>query len=111
MYANTNAAPVSAAIDAISSVDRTALSRSAATAARSTRPAVIVALGASAARSLLGTTTAIAANREMTLEVDGRPLVVTYHPSAVLRSDAKAEEVRQAIADDLSRAARLAGIR
>jgi DNA polymerase len=74
-------------------------------------PAVVVALGATAARSLLGTTIGIAANREATLEVRGRVLVVTYHPSAVLRSDSKAEEVRRAIADDLSRAAGLAGIR
>jgi len=74
-------------------------------------PAVVVALGATAARSLLGTTIGIAANREMTLDVGGRALIITYHPSAVLRSDTKAEQVRRAIADDLSRAAALAGIR
>jgi hypothetical protein len=34
-------------------------------------------------------------------EVDGRPAWITYHPSAVLRADERAVEIRSAIVDDL----------
>jgi uracil-DNA glycosylase len=71
---------------------------------RAVRPSVVVALGATAARSLLGRTTAIAANRGERFEVHGLPAVVTYHPSAVLRADEQAAVIRQAIVDDLRRA-------
>jgi uracil-DNA glycosylase family protein len=72
------------------------------------RARVVVALGATAARSLLGTTVAIAANRDNEFDLDGRTLVVTYHPSAVLRGDERGDEIRRAIIDDLRRAVRYA---
>ena len=65
---------------------------------------VIVALGATAARSLLGRNTPIAASRGTTFQAAGRPTVVTYHPSAVLRADEQAEQVRTALVEDLRRA-------
>ena len=63
-------------------------------------------LGATAARSLIGRTTAIAANRGKHLVVHGLPTVVTYHPSAVLRADDRAAEIRQALVHDLQLARR-----
>lgn len=35
---------------------------------------------------------------------DQRPLLVTYHPSAVLRADDRAVELRRALVDDLGTA-------
>ena len=72
------------------------------------QPAVIVALGATAARSLLGRTVGIAASRATEFQCEGRPLIVTYHPSAVLRADERAAEVRAALIEDLRRANALA---
>ena len=69
---------------------------------------VIVALGATAARSLFGRPMPIAGSRGRTLQVAGRPTVVTYHPSAVLRADEAAEEIRAALVEDLHRAQQLA---
>ena len=68
---------------------------------RAVRPSVVVVLGATAARSLLGRTTAIAASRGERFLVHGRPTLVTYHPSAVLRADDRASEIRAALVDDL----------
>lgn len=65
---------------------------------------VIVALGAIAARSLLGRTVPIAASRGKEFAVAGRPTLVTYHPSAVLRADERAAEVRAALISDLKAA-------
>ncbi|HWM21843.1 MAG TPA: UdgX family uracil-DNA binding protein [Ilumatobacteraceae bacterium] len=62
---------------------------------------VIVALGAVAARSLLGRPVPIAKSRGTEFELDGRVVVVTYHPSAVLRADEAAEEIRAALVSDL----------
>lgn len=76
---------------------------------RALRPKVIVALGATAARSVLGRTVGIAASRELVHEAMGASVVVTYHPSAVLRADERAAEVRAALVTDLARAADLAG--
>jgi uracil-DNA glycosylase family 4 len=73
------------------------------------RPKVIVALGATAARSVLGRTVGIAASRELVHEAMGAAVVVTYHPSAVLRADERAAEIRAALVADLARAADLAG--
>ena len=70
------------------------------------RARVIVTLGATAARSLLGTTVPIAANRGNQFDLDGRMLFITYHPSAVLRSDERSAEIRQALTDDLRAASR-----
>jgi uracil-DNA glycosylase len=67
------------------------------------RPAVIVALGATAARAVLGRTVGIAASRERVHEAFGASALVTYHPSAVLRADERAAEVRAALVADLTR--------
>jgi DNA polymerase len=62
---------------------------------------VVVALGATAARALFGKTLGIAANRGRRHALGDRIVVVTYHPSAVLRGDQRADELRAAIVDDL----------
>jgi DNA polymerase len=62
---------------------------------------VVVALGATAARALLGKSLGIAASRGQPLALDERVVLVTYHPSAVLRGDERADELRAAIVDDL----------
>lgn len=72
------------------------------------RSRVLVALGATAARSLLGRTAGIAASRGEVFRVAGRPAIVTYHPSAVLRADDRAAEIRAALVEDLTRAGELA---
>ncbi len=48
-------------------------------------PKVIVALGAVAARALLGVTDGIGALRTRVFDLQGRVLVPTYHPAAALR--------------------------
>jgi uracil-DNA glycosylase len=68
---------------------------------RAVRGRAVVALGATAARSLLGANVAIASNRGVRFDLGGRPLCVTYHPSAVLRADDRAVEIRSAIVEDL----------
>jgi len=67
-------------------------------------------LGAVAARSLLGRSVPIAASRGKRFEVAGRPTFVTYHPSAVLRADDRAVEVRAALVADLKAAQRLSTV-
>ncbi len=74
------------------------------------RPKLIVALGAVAARSLIGRAVGIAASRGRPFEYDGIPVLVTYHPSAVLRADERAREVRAALVEDLVTARRMAGV-
>ena len=69
---------------------------------------VVVALGATAARSLLGRTVPIAASRGTAFDVGDRTAYVTYHPSAVLRADDQAKEIRAALIDDLRLAHRTA---
>jgi uracil-DNA glycosylase family protein len=73
---------------------------------RAVRPSVVVLLGATAARSVLGRTTAIASSRGQQFEMHGIPTMVTYHPSAVLRADERAAEIRRALVDDLDLARR-----
>ena len=68
------------------------------------RPRVIVALGATAARAVLGRNVGIAASRATVHEAFGTDVIVTYHPSAVLRADERAAEVRAALVEDLVRA-------
>ena len=75
---------------------------------RAVRPAVIVALGATAARAVLGRQTSIGSNRGRPLERDGIPVIVTYHPSAALRDRDAARQIRDAITDDLVAGWRLA---
>lgn len=71
---------------------------------RALKGKVIVALGAVAARSLLGRSVPIAASRGTLFEVTGRPAFITYHPSAVLRADERAAEIRAALVADLKAA-------
>ena len=68
---------------------------------RAVRARVVIALGATAARSLVGSNVAIASSRGVRFDLDGRPLWITYHPSAVLRADERAAEIRSAIVEDL----------
>jgi DNA polymerase len=70
---------------------------------------VVVALGATAVRGLLGRPLAIAANRSKRIGLGERAVVVTYHPSAVLRSDERASEIRAALVEDLRIARDLIG--
>lgn len=67
------------------------------------RPKLVVALGASAAASLLGKATAVSAVRGKKLELpDGATLMVTVHPSYLLRipeAERKADEQKRFEAD------------
>lgn len=74
-------------------------------------PAVVVAMGATAVRSLLGRATSISSLRgEPGRLEDGTPMIVTIHPSYLLRiRDPQARESeRQAFVTDLRRGWRLA---
>jgi DNA polymerase len=51
------------------------------------KPAAIVALGATAARSLLGRAVAVTTERGWHRRADGLPVLVTLHPAALLRMD------------------------
>ena len=65
-------------------------------------PALVVALGATAARSLFGDATPIEANRGRLLPYSGNAkLLITVHPSALLRvpDEYKAEAYRRFVAD------------
>jgi DNA polymerase len=66
---------------------------------------VVVALGATAARAVLGRTVGIAASRGRPMDIGGRTAFVTFHPSAVLRASDDAEEIRAALVADLRLAA------
>ncbi len=72
--------------------------------------AVIVALGATAGQSLFGPKFRVGAARGTDLELDGRPVVATIHPSAVLRARSSEEraEAYDGLVADLARAGRLA---
>jgi uracil-DNA glycosylase family protein len=71
------------------------------------RPAVIVCLGATAARAVLGRVVKIGAERGRPLEAQGRTVVITIHPSAVLRLRDSSERAAAvaALAADLRTAA------
>lgn len=77
-------------------------------------PQALVALGATAARQLLGRPVAVTRERGRWLHgrVDGRPVLVTLHPSALLRADPATPQDREAAfaawLDDLRAAAALA---
>lgn len=75
---------------------------------RLVRPATVIALGVSAARSLTGKTVTITRLRGKTLNLaDGTKLLVTVHPSSLLRIEDEADKhnaYRQFVAD-LKRAA------
>jgi uracil-DNA glycosylase len=73
------------------------------------RAGVVVALGATAARSVLGRTVAIGASRGQALAAGDRTAFVTFHPSAVLRASDDAAEIRAALVEDLRAAAAATG--
>jgi DNA polymerase len=73
------------------------------------RPAVIVALGATAARSVLGRPTTIGKVRGHALPLEnGTTAFITVHPSALLRIKDEADKRRQyrSFVDDLRLASR-----
>ena len=73
---------------------------------RAVRPRVIVLLGATAARALLGGSISIdRARRQLLRHESGARIFVTYHPSAVLRAAEDADRLREVIVGDLVRAA------
>jgi DNA polymerase len=75
------------------------------------RPRVIVTLGTTALRAVLGEKVAIVAARQRPLvSPEGVTVVATYHPSAVLRAPApeQREQLRRVLLDDLKRALGLA---
>ncbi len=72
------------------------------------RAKVVVALGAVAARALAGRHVSVTRSADELFEVDGRQLLVTYHPSAALRAEEQAAEIRARIIADLRRAEYLA---
>jgi DNA polymerase len=65
---------------------------------------VVIALGATAARAVFGRSLGIAASRGRSLPLGDRLGFVTYHPSAVLRADERATEIRVALVTDLAAA-------
>jgi uracil-DNA glycosylase family protein len=73
------------------------------------RPGALVALGASAARALLGRAVPVTVNRGQWLpREDGLQVLVTLHPSALLRVDPEDREAAfEAFVDDLRQAQRL----
>ena len=73
------------------------------------KPGALVALGASAARSLLGRTVPVMANRgQWVARPDGLQVLVTLHPSALLRVDPEQREAAfEAFVADLRQAQRL----
>jgi uracil-DNA glycosylase len=74
-------------------------------------PKVIITLGTTALKAILGERLAIVAARERTLAApEGIPMVATYHPSALLRAPAQEEKdlLRRTVLADLRRAVKLA---
>jgi uracil-DNA glycosylase len=74
------------------------------------KPSVIVALGASAARGVLGRAVTITAMRGHVLKlVDGTPAFVTIHPSFLLRIQERADKQREyrRFVSDLREAAKM----
>jgi uracil-DNA glycosylase family protein len=73
-------------------------------------PRIIVTLGTTALRAVIGEKLAIVAARERSLtSVEGAPVIATYHPAAVLRAPSPEQAVlRRVLLSDLQRAAGLA---
>ncbi|MFE3836441.1 UdgX family uracil-DNA binding protein [Pseudogemmobacter sonorensis] len=77
------------------------------------RPGLVVALGATAAFALTGNDAPLAPRRgRIETGPNGGPVLITWHPSAILRQRdrAAAARLRGALAQDLARAARLCGL-
>jgi uracil-DNA glycosylase len=75
-------------------------------------PRVIIALGATALRAVSGTSAPIVHLRGRPLaHASGARIVVTYHPSAILRADQEgALQLRRALLQDLRLARKLAAL-
>jgi DNA polymerase len=75
----------------------------------SVKPAVVVALGATALRSLSGWSDTIEHARQQSLHgADGSRLIATYHPAAILRApEGERERLMQCLVSDLQRAAQI----
>lgn len=71
-------------------------------------PKVIVALGGTALEGLLGTAMSVALGRETNHEFRSIPLIVTYHPSYLLRNTAISE--RRKVWEDMMRAMEIVGL-
>jgi uracil-DNA glycosylase family 4 len=63
------------------------------------KPVLIMALGASAAQSLLNTKVAVGKLRNQWFEMEGIPLRVTYHPAALFRFEGYKKDVWQDMKD------------
>jgi uracil-DNA glycosylase len=73
------------------------------------KPHVLLALGATALRALLGRTLTIDAGRHQSLQhTSGITVLASYHPSAILRAEGEgAATLRAALITDLKRARKL----
>ncbi|GGX03028.1 hypothetical protein GCM10010353_18150 [Streptomyces chryseus] len=73
-------------------------------------PEIIVVLGATAGKALLGSSFRVTKQRGMLLPLEGRgeSVVATLHPSAVLRADDR-EAAYEGLLSDLRMAARALG--
>jgi len=73
------------------------------------RPDVVVVLGATAGQALFGPSFRVGASRGSALELAGRSIVATTHPSAILRTEEGSERdaAFAGLVDDLRRAAAL----
>jgi uracil-DNA glycosylase len=75
---------------------------------RAVQPALVVCLGATATGQLFGRTARVGALRGRQLELaDGRPALVTIHPSAVLRARDDRKRMRAGLLGDLELARKL----
>lgn len=70
-------------------------------------PAVIVTLGATASQALLGNDIRVTRDHGTPLDLDGRSVVVTIHPSAVLRAGDDRQLRLNQLVSDLGAAARV----
>lgn len=75
------------------------------------RPRLVVGLGATAGRALLGGPVTISALRGRPIEHNGHLLLITYHPSAVLRAPERSRQLDlyKALVEDLVLARELVG--
>jgi DNA polymerase len=75
-------------------------------------PELLVCLGATAAQALFGRTARVGALRGRVHELEGRPpVLVTIHPSAVVRAGESRQERRDELVADLALAAEIAPAR
>ena len=74
------------------------------------RPEVIVCLGRVAAQNLLGTTESAGRLRGRTLDYQGIPVIVTWHPSYLLRDESADKVHKRETWEDIKRVNRLLGL-